>query len=198
MAGTKQLSDAGTGYKEQYWGLVTNSCISKRHKEALARYNCEGLFHWQKCKFCKFLGPPHLAIMGDMFQERGQHAHNIFFYMWLMKRYRISAQKLQHISEAMLDSIIRNRPKVARMRIIFGSQFNGTHIVLRIVNGCLKRKKTTFSKFLAPPYKAIMGHIFEERSKHVHYLFFIYLLMKMYRISLKEICFVNETNTFSL
>ena len=88
---------------------------------------------------------------------------------------------------------------MARIRIIFGSQFNGTHIVLRIVNGCLSGKKNnTFSKFLAPPYKAIMGHIFEELSKHVHYLFFIYLLMKIYRISLKGICFVNETNMFIL
>ena len=55
-------------------------------------------------------------------------------------------------------------------------------------------KNNTFSKFLAPPYKAIMGHIFEERGKHVDYLFYIYLLMKIYRISLKGICFVNETN----
>ena len=53
------------------------------------------------------------------------------------------------------------------MRIIFGSQFNGTHIVLRIVNGCLSGKKNnTFSKFVDPPYKAIMGHLFKERGKH--------------------------------
>ena len=33
------------------------------------------------------------------------------------------------------------------------------------------QKNITFSKFLAPPHKAIMGHIFEERDKHVHDLF---------------------------
>ena len=35
-----------------------------------------------------------------------------------------------------------------------------------------QKKNNTFSKFLAPPHKAtIMGHMFEERDKHVHYLF---------------------------
>ena len=43
----------------------------QRHKEALARYNCEHLFHWHKCKFCKFLGPPHLTIMGDTLPHSG-------------------------------------------------------------------------------------------------------------------------------
>ena len=52
------------------------------------------------------------------------------------------------------------------MRIIFGSQFNGTHNILRIVNGCLSgKKKKTFSKFLATPYK--------ERGKHVRYLIYL-------------------------
>ena len=37
------------------------------------------------------------------------------------------------------------------------------------------QKNNTFSKFLAPPRKAIMGHMFEERDKRVHYLF-IYLV----------------------
>ena len=32
------------------------------------------------------------------------------------------------------------------------------------------QKNNTFSKFLALPHKAIMGHMFEERDKHVHYL----------------------------
>ena len=60
----------------------------------------------------------------------------------------------------LLDSIISNRPKVGRMRIIFGPQFNGTHIVLRIVNGCISGKSNTFSKLLVPPHTAIMGHMF--------------------------------------
>ena len=36
-------------------------------------------------------------------------------------------------------------------------------------------KNNTFSKFLAPPYKTIMGHIFEERGKYVRYPSYIYI-----------------------
>ena len=70
----------------------------------------------------------------------------------------------------MLDYVMSNRPKVGRMQIIYGSRFNGTHIVLRIENVCFSGKNNKFSKFLAPPQIAIMGQ-FGEGDKHVHYLF---------------------------
>ena len=58
--------------------------------------------------------------MGDMSLERGKHAHYIFFYIWLMERYKISALiETVACNEAVLVSVISKRPKVARVRIIF-------------------------------------------------------------------------------
>ena len=59
-----------------------------------------------------------------------------------------------------MDSVISKRPEVGRMRIIFGSQFKGAHILLRIVHGCFCGKSNKFSKFLVPLHITIMRHIF--------------------------------------
>ena len=40
----------------------------------------------------------------------------------------------------------------AQLMNISASQFNATHIVLRIVNGCFSGKRHKLSKFLASPH----------------------------------------------